>query len=415
MEVAKARVAQRTREIKSAQDIAHAKQQRYQAEKDLRSIQRGHDLQQDAKARLADKRHAAHAAAQRRAKAEELEEILDRAVEQYRKLDTGFADDAAEDEDAAPQAAAQWRRALAAKLPAADVNDSLVAEPSATAPLRRPPVRKPPPPPAGSCVAQPASVCRDPARVGAFAPGARISTLPRWSASGTMWHHVPNAVPRAGVPKSRGNSGSGGVGVGAGAIAPEAAARDAAAKPKRPPLPFLDAAQAARWASGRESCIFGTAQPSRPSTAPGRGAARGVARGAVRGAARCAPAHSAGGAVAAEKDDKTDEVGTSAADSSVARRRQWLVDQFGEASALRMIGGDKHDDEVGDDREQPPTTVATAHKLPRRRPTEEPSAPILECCGEPFDGFCCRRHHPDDSIVCCLRHAARDRYVLRLE
>ena len=29
---------------------------------------------------------------------------------------------------------------------------------------------------------------------------------------------------------------------------------------------------------------------------------------------------------------------------------------------------------------------------------------VLECCGEAFEGYCCKRHHPDDSVVCCKRH-----------
>jgi hypothetical protein len=38
----------------------------------------------------------------------------------------------------------------------------------------------------------------------------------------------------------------------------------------------------------------------------------------------------------------------------------------------------------------------------KRRPSS--SFACIECCGEEFDGFCCRRHHPDDAVVCCDRH-----------
>ena len=31
---------------------------------------------------------------------------------------------------------------------------------------------------------------------------------------------------------------------------------------------------------------------------------------------------------------------------------------------------------------------------------------VQECCGEEFDGFCCKRHHPDDSVRCCREHAS---------
>jgi hypothetical protein len=32
-------------------------------------------------------------------------------------------------------------------------------------------------------------------------------------------------------------------------------------------------------------------------------------------------------------------------------------------------------------------------------------AACVVCCGDEFDGYCCKRHHPDDSVVCCSRHA----------
>ena len=28
----------------------------------------------------------------------------------------------------------------------------------------------------------------------------------------------------------------------------------------------------------------------------------------------------------------------------------------------------------------------------------------FECCGPPFEGYCCKRHHPDDDVICCKRH-----------
>ena len=43
----------------------------------------------------------------------------------------------------------------------------------------------------------------------------------------------------------------------------------------------------------------------------------------------------------------------------------------------------------------------TAPSTKRRPPF---SFACIECCGEEFDGFCCRRHHPDDAVVCCDRH-----------
>ncbi len=43
----------------------------------------------------------------------------------------------------------------------------------------------------------------------------------------------------------------------------------------------------------------------------------------------------------------------------------------------------------------------------RREPRDQPRArpfEIVDCCGDEFDGYCCRRHHPDDAVVCCERH-----------
>ena len=31
---------------------------------------------------------------------------------------------------------------------------------------------------------------------------------------------------------------------------------------------------------------------------------------------------------------------------------------------------------------------------------------IQECCGDEFEEFCCRLHHPDDTIICCEKHAS---------
>ena len=40
----------------------------------------------------------------------------------------------------------------------------------------------------------------------------------------------------------------------------------------------------------------------------------------------------------------------------------------------------------------------------RRGPIE-----IVECCGEEYDGYCCKRHHPDDDVECCSLHSKRPR------
>uniref|UniRef100_A0A7S2DKI2 Uncharacterized protein n=1 Tax=Haptolina brevifila TaxID=156173 RepID=A0A7S2DKI2_9EUKA len=43
-----------------------------------------------------------------------------------------------------------------------------------------------------------------------------------------------------------------------------------------------------------------------------------------------------------------------------------------------------------------------------RHAAREPKAcrafAFVACCGEDYDGYCCRRHHPDDAVVCCEKH-----------
>jgi len=38
-----------------------------------------------------------------------------------------------------------------------------------------------------------------------------------------------------------------------------------------------------------------------------------------------------------------------------------------------------------------------------RKPHQPPFA-CVSCCGEPFEDYCCKRHHPDDTVVCCEAH-----------
>ena len=229
-----------------------------------------------------------------------------------------------------------------------------------------------------SRIAEPPSTCRDPARVGPFAPGARISNLPRASPSGTMWHHIPNAMPRCGVPRSKPPYERDGVGVvppktASGPGAPQAAA------------PFLDAAQMARWASGRGSCITGNARNKikRPGTAPvGKrsGTASVLKTKKVETASQRQPL-------------------TLADDSRIAARRSWLVENFGEENTFRMLRVDDASDHEDDASENSTRTIGA----PRHGIDE--CVEIVECCGDPYDGYCCKRHHPDDTVFCCRRHA----------
>ena len=34
-----------------------------------------------------------------------------------------------------------------------------------------------------------------------------------------------------------------------------------------------------------------------------------------------------------------------------------------------------------------------------------PFAFVVVCCGEEFEGYCCKRHHPSDDVICCAVHA----------
>ena len=44
---------------------------------------------------------------------------------------------------------------------------------------------------------------------------------------------------------------------------------------------------------------------------------------------------------------------------------------------------------------------STRKTIPKQRPTP---FDFVTCCGEPYDGYCCKRHHPDDRAVCCEQH-----------
>ncbi|KAL1526982.1 hypothetical protein AB1Y20_015671 [Prymnesium parvum] len=46
----------------------------------------------------------------------------------------------------------------------------------------------------------------------------------------------------------------------------------------------------------------------------------------------------------------------------------------------------------------------TVQSRPHDDPLVAPIMDIVECCGDPYDGYCCKRHHPDDDIICCTRH-----------
>lgn len=175
-----------------------------------------------------------------------------------------------------------------------------------------------------SMVVEPASQCRDPARVGASAPGVRISSLPRWPAR------------------------------------PASARQDEAAT-----VLCETALRRAERAVGAEA-----ARPAGSMIVHPASMVRDPAKGGNGFLGLAAP----GGLGHAAPGTKFSHVKRFADDAPLA--------------GPTARGGDVAADEM-----------VTRLLLPGD------GVELVECCGDPYDGYCCRRHHPDDAVVCCPRHA----------
>ena len=177
-------------------------------------------------------------------------------------------------------------------------------------------------------------------------PGHTFGALARTSASGTMPHHAPTAMPTAAAVAR---------------LARPSSARGVAGTP----LP--------RQTEGKERSAAPAVRPS--SARSSSGSSVGSHR---EGASR--PGSARGGS------SNGDGVGSGGSAAAAAAPRGYEPPPFG-ANARGAVSY-RH--------------PAQQHHA---RPPKQPRAfKFVECCGEPFEEYCCRRHHPDDAIVCCEKH-----------
>ena len=182
-------------------------------------------------------------------------------------------------------------------------------------------------------------------RSGAAQPGHSFGTLPRASPSGTMVHHAPRAAPTA------------------------AAALGLRLKPAR--TPPAGERQGHPSASASDS---GT--PSKLGTASSKS-----------------------GTISSEAGARPSSSGRTGHASSRGSRANGRADGAPPAEPA-PFGADARG--TGPSWSRGPQTEAARQPQPRNL---APFAFVV-CCGEPYDGYCCKRHHPDcpELIVCCEAH-----------
>jgi len=234
-----------------------------------------------------------------------------------------------------------------------------------------------------SLLTHPASRCHV-AGVGVSGRAHSFGRVPRASPSGTMVHHAPTAVtggasvPRAGAAASTATVAAGTTGTGRRS----AAAASAAAPPRR-----------------------------RPTSAPQqrRGGGGGAGASSARADAPAAATEAATAdvlVVAAEEEEEEGEtcvVCDPYLGDKPDPRKLAPPPPFG---ASGVVFGQAARGVVGwrappPPQPLPPRPTALAHAANYAGGP----ALIVECCGEPYDGYCCKRHHPDDAVICCGRHA----------
>lgn len=182
------------------------------------------------------------------------------------------------------------------------------------------------------------------------AAGHTFGSLPRASPSGTMAHHAPRAQPTP--------------------------AATAALQRPRSARARLDGAEPTGSAASQRPATADNARPqtaSRPSSARSEGSTRSSDGSRGGGAAASAFAVAAkGGALAWRhpEDATKPRVATKPPKRQELVRAQKAVDDADTASKKGA-----------------------------------PFAFTLVCCGDEFEGYCCKRHHPADDVVCCRVHA----------
>ena len=239
-----------------------------------------------------------------------------------------------------------------------------------------------------SLLTHPASRCNV-VGVGMSGRAHSFGRVPRASPSGTMVHHAPTAVTGgANVPRAGAAASTATAAVGTTATVRRSAAAAAPAEPPR----------------------------RRPTSAPSQ--PRGRGGGHASSARANVPAAAAERVTAKEEkqeleqeyddDEEEDEEETCVVcDPYVGgkpdARKLAPPPPFG---ASGVVFG-----------QAARGVVAWRAPAPRQPPPPRPTALahaanyaggpalIVECCGEPYDGYCCKRHHPDDAVICCGRHA----------
>lgn len=205
--------------------------------------------------------------------------------------------------------------------------------------------------------------------------GHTFGSLPRASPSGTMAHHVPKAAgAEAGVSaavvvrrpssargrlqadKAAPTDGSGGLGVVEERAA--ALARFYKQPPPKRPQSARERPQTADAATAGQPTSFSSPAP-KPFGADAKGGALAWGRPPTKPRVPLA--------------SRTEQTAQRASGTAV-RSRQELKKQ--------------------------PAQPSTASAAPFAFVHD-----IQECCGDEYDGYCCKRHHPDDAIICCAKHA----------
>jgi hypothetical protein len=224
--------------------------------------------------------------------------------------------------------------------------------------------------PKDSMLAQPASRCVDGARASSNGRGSTFSSLPRWSASGTMPHHtdaVPSTAPRlasagtkAARPERRGRP---------------AWTRQEQARQEVTEMTVAAAAAAAPVVPAAGALAEPPARPGGSMVVEPASQIRDPARAGIGFLGLAAP----GG------------LGYGAAGTKFSHVRRFAEDDLLAGPVARGRGG------------VVPCDPAAVRALAVLK-ASTPALNVVECCGDAYDGYCCKRHHPDDAIVCCKRH-----------
>ena len=191
---------------------------------------------------------------------------------------------------------------------------------------------------------------------GPAAVGHTFGGLPRTSPSGTMAHHA--------------------------SMVPTPAATAALQRPR---------SARARLGGGASDSDGGSVSSSRPSTADGGACTGGSSRPSTGGSSRPSTARS---------ERSSDSSGAPATSKFAADAKggvlAWRKPEDG--TKPRVATKPPSRQEIVRQQKAADDADAAVKK-------GAPFAFAVMCCGDEYEGFCCKRHHPDDTVVCCSVHA----------